>query len=251
MAQAAIKPDFKRFDGRSATQTRPVTLEVDVNRYAEGSCLITVGHTKVLCTASFENQVPKFLHRTGKGWLTAEYGLLPRSTHTRTEREAAKGKQTGRTQEIQRLIGRSLRAVVNTDLLGERTLVIDCDVLQADGGTRTAAITGAYVAVCRAVNKLMQDGKLAHNPITGQIAAISCGVLDGHTPVVDLCYEEDAGATADANYVLTSTGDVVEIQITAEKTPVDIDTMNTMYQFAKSTIAELALLQKEAIAKNS
>jgi len=249
MAQTAIKADFKRFDGRDAAQPRPITLEVDVNRYAEGSCLVTVGHTKVLCTASFENQVPEFLHRTGKGWLTAEYGLLPRATHTRTEREAAKGKQTGRTQEIQRLIGRSLRTVVNTDLLGERTLVIDCDVLQADGGTRTAAITGAYVAVCRAVNKLLKDGKITKNPITGQVAAISCGVLDGNIAVTDLCYEEDSSAIADANYVLTPTGKVVEIQLTAEKSPIDNDTMNTMYHYAQSTIVQLCVLQNEAISK--
>lgn len=249
MAQAAVTHTTPRFDGRFAHEMRPVTLELGVNRYAEGSCLITVGHTKVLCTASFESQVPKFLHRTGKGWLTAEYGLLPRSTHTRTEREAAKGKQTGRTQEIQRLIGRALRAVVNTDLLGERTLVIDCDVLQADGGTRTASITGAYVAVCQAVQKLMADGKLAQNPITGQLAAISCGVLEGHGPVVDLCYEEDSSAIADANYVLTSQGEVIEVQVTAEKTPIDNDTLNTMYQYAKASIKQLCLQQNDTLSK--
>lgn len=250
MAQTAVKTDSNRFDGRQAHQMRPVTLEVNVNRYAEGSCLITVGNTKVLCTASFENQVPKFLHRTGRGWLTAEYGLLPRSTHTRTEREAAKGKQTGRTQEIQRLIGRALRAVVNTDLLGERTLVIDCDVLQADGGTRTASITGAYVAVCQAVQKLMAEGKLAQNPITGQLAAISCGILEGHGPVVDLCYEEDSDAVADANYVLTSTGEVIEVQVTAEKAPINNETLNTMYHYAKASIAELCAKQNETLYQN-
>lgn len=250
MAQTAVKPTSSRFDGRSAAQMRPVTMEINVNRYAEGSCLITVGHTKVLCTVSFENQVPKFLHRTGKGWLTAEYGLLPRSTHTRTEREAAKGKQTGRTQEIQRLIGRALRTVVNTDLLGERTLVVDCDVLQADGGTRTASITGAYVAICQAVSKLMAEGKLTQNPITGQIAAISCGVLEGHTPVVDLCYEEDSSAIADANYVLTSSGDIVEIQITAEKEPINNETLNTMYNFARHAIVELCTKQNETLKQS-
>lgn len=249
MAQAAVNPDLKRFDGRSAGQMRPVTMEINVNRYAEGSCLITVGHTKVLCTASFENQVPKFLHRTGKGWLTAEYGLLPRSTHTRTEREAAKGKQTGRTQEIQRLIGRALRSVVNTDLLGERTLVIDCDVLQADGGTRTASITGAYVAARLAIEKLMAEGKLTQYPLTGQLAAISCGVLADGQPVVDLCYEEDSNAIADANFVLTAKGDVVEVQVTAEKEPIKNDTLNTMYHFAKVAIAELCAQQNDTINK--
>lgn len=248
MAQTAVTHTTLRVDGRQAHQTRPITMALGVNRYAEGSCLITVGHTQVLCTASFINQVPKFLHRTGKGWLTAEYGLIPRATHTRTDREASKGKQTGRTQEIQRLIGRSLRTVLNTDLLGERTLMIDCDVIQADGGTRTAAITGAYVAMAQAISKLLQEGKLAQNPITGQVAAISCGVLEGHTSVVDLCYEEDSSAIADANYVLTSSGAVVEVQVTAEKEPVDIDTMNTMYQYAKDAIALLCLQQNETLA---
>lgn len=248
MVEATVKTLSMRSDGRTANAMRPLSLEANVSRYAEGSCLVTLGHTQVLCTASFEAQVPKFLHRTGKGWLTAEYGLLPRSTHTRTEREASKGKQTGRTQEIQRLIGRSLRSVINTDLLGERTLTIDCDVLQADGGTRTASIIGGYVAMSLAVQKLLAEGKISKNPITGQVAAISCGVLSCGTPVLDLNYDEDSTAIADANFVLTPQGQVVEIQATAEKEPIHKDTLNTMYQLAESGIAQIARIQNDTIA---
>ncbi|MBV8939634.1 MAG: ribonuclease PH, partial [Alphaproteobacteria bacterium] len=200
-----MRPSKRRPD-----ELRPVTLEPDVSRYAEGSCLAVFGHTRVLCTATVEPSVPPFLRNTGKGWVTAEYGMLPRSTHSRVAREAAKGKQSGRTQEIQRLIGRSLRAVTDLAALGERQVIIDCDVIEADGGTRTAAITGGYVALALALRKLARG-----NALTGQIAAISCGVWKS-TPVLDLDYEEDSAISMDANFVLTNDGRIVEIQCTAE-----------------------------------
>ena len=218
-----------RHDGRRADQMRPITLETGVNAYAEGSCLITLGGTKVLCTASVEQAVPKFLHKSGKGWVSAEYGLLPRATHTRTDREASKGKQTGRTQEIQRLIGRALRAVVDTSKLGECTIWLDCDVLQADGGTRCASITGAYVA------------------LAGQLAAISSGLLADGQPVLDLSYTEDSTALADANFVLTRTGDVVEVQCTAEAAPIAQEKLHTMLALAQQGVAHLCDLQNQAI----
>ena len=187
---------------RTDDQLRSVTIETGVNRYAEGSCLIGFGHTKVLVTASVEESIPGWMRGKDQGWVTAEYGMLPRATHTRGRREAAAGKQTGRTQEIQRLIGRSLRAVVDLKALGERQVVLDCDVIQADGGTRTAAITGAWVAMASALSYLREEGVLATDPILDQVAAISCGVCDG-TPVLDLDYEEDSQAEADSNFVLT------------------------------------------------
>src|SRR6201991_1323969 len=201
---------------RQPAALRAVTLETAVNRYAEGSCLVSFGHTRVLVTASVDEGVPGFLRGRGQGWVTAEYGMLPRATHTRGRREAAEGKQSGRSQEIQRLIGRSLRAVTDMKALGERQFTLDCDVIQADGGTRTAAITGGWVALRLATKYLLDEGVISADPILDQVAAISCGVFDG-TPVLDLDYEEDSNAEADANFVLTGKGDIVEIQATGEK----------------------------------
>ena len=201
---------------RAPDMLRAVTFETGVNRYAEGSCLVSFGHTKVLVTASVEEYVPPFLKGKGQGWVTAEYGMLPRATHTRGRREAAQGKQSGRTQEIQRLIGRSMRAVVDMKALGERQVQLDCDVIQADGGTRTAAITGAWVALKIALNHLLAEGVLKSDPVLDQVAAVSCGVFAG-VPVLDLDYEEDSNAEADSNFVLTGSGDIVEIQATGEK----------------------------------
>src|SRR5579859_7183444 len=201
---------------REPAALRAVTLETSVNRYAEGSCLVGFGHTRVLVTASVEEGVPPFMRGRGNGWITAEYGMLPRATHTRGRREAAQGKQSGRTQEIQRLIGRSMRAIIDVKALGERQITLDCDVVQADGGTRTAAITGAWVALRLATRHLLEEGVIASDPILDHVAAISCGVFEG-TPVLDLDYEEDSNAEADANFVLTGSGDIVEIQATGEK----------------------------------
>src|SRR5213079_187813 len=199
-----------RPSGRTPEAMRPVSLEPGVAKYAEGSCLARFGDTHVLCTASVEERVPPFLRNTGRGWVTAEYGMLPRSTHTRTDREAARGRQSGRTQEIQRLIGRSLRAITNLTALGERQIRIDCDVIQADGGTRTAAITGSYVALYEALAKSVDAGLLPAMPLTDSVAAISCGVFEG-VPVLDLDYAEDSNAETDANFVLTGSGGIVEI----------------------------------------
>src|SRR5579859_3441536 len=206
-----------RPSGRAIDQLRQVTLTPGFAKYAEGSCLVKFGDTHVLCTASIEEKVPPFLRNTGRGWVTAEYGMLPRSTHTRTDREASRGKQSGRTQEIQRLIGRSLRAVTNLKALGERQIRIDCDVLQADGGTRTAAITGSYVALSLALQGMLAKETLAASPLTDAVAAVSCGIAQG-VPVLDLDYAEDSAADADANFVLTGAGGIVEVQATAEKT---------------------------------
>ncbi|ACG79880.1 ribonuclease PH [Phenylobacterium zucineum HLK1] len=224
---------------------RPVTLETGVNRYAEGSCLASFGHTKVLVTASLEEGVPPFLRGKGQGWVTAEYGMLPRATHTRGRREAAQGKQSGRTQEIQRLIGRSLRAVVDLKALGERQITVDCDVVQADGGTRTAAITGAWVALRLATRYLLEEGVIATDPILDQVAAISCGVFSG-TPVLDLDYEEDSNAEADANFVLTGAGDIVEIQATGEKRGFSEAEFEALFALARKGIGELCELQRAA-----
>ena len=207
-----------RPSGRAPDQLRTVILETGVSRHAEGSCIAKFGDTHVLCTASVEEKVPPFLRNTGKGWVTAEYGMLPRSTHTRTDREAAKGKQSGRTHEIQRLIGRSLRAVTDLAAMGERQIKIDCDVLQADGGTRTASITGAFVALHLAFQRLVRLELLKAVPLTDHVAAISCGIYEG-TAVLDLDYPEDSNAQADANFVMTGTGGIVEIQGTAEERP--------------------------------
>jgi len=230
---------------RLADMLRPVTLETGVNRYAEGSCLVSFGHTKVLVTASLEEGVPGFLRGKGQGWVTAEYGMLPRATHTRGRREAAQGKQSGRTQEIQRLIGRSLRAVVDLRALGERQISVDCDVIQADGGTRTASVTGAWVALRLATKYLLDEGVIATDPILDQVAAISCGVFNG-TPVLDLEYEEDSNAEADANFVLTGHGDIVEIQATGEKRGFSEGEFEALFSLARKGIGELVALQKAA-----
>jgi ribonuclease PH len=223
---------------RTADLLRPIKLETGVNRYAEGSCLASFGHTKVLVTASVEDRVPGFMRGRGLGWVTAEYGMLPRATHTRGRREASEGKQSGRTQEIQRLIGRSLRAVINPSALGERQISIDCDVIQADGGTRTAAITGAWVALRLATRYLMEEGLITADPIVDQVAAVSCGVFNG-TPVLDLDYEEDSNAEADANFVLTGSGDIVEIQATGEKRGFSQGEFEALFSLARKGIGEL------------
>ena len=239
-----------RASGRAADEMRPVTLEPGAAKYAEGSCLAKFGDTHVLCTASVEDRVPFFLRNTGKGWITAEYGMLPRSTLTRTEREAARGRQSGRTQEIQRLIGRSLRAVTDLARLGERQIRIDCDVLQADGGTRTAAITGAYVALHLALRQLVTNRVLTGLPIEDSVAAISCGVIGG-SAVLDLDYAEDSQAQTDANFVLTGTGGIVEIQATAEGAPFDEAHFSEMLALARAGIAELGRRQKAALGLGS
>ena len=233
---------------RTPEQLRPVTLETGVNRYAEGSCLVSFGHTKVLVTASVEESLPPWLRGKGQGWVTAEYGMLPRATHTRGRREAAAGKQSGRTQEIQRLIGRSLRAVVDMKALGERQVLIDCDVIQADGGTRTAAITGAWVAMASALNYLKDEGVLKTDPILDQVAAVSCGVF-ADTPVLDLDYEEDSNAEADSNFVLTVSGDIVEIQATGEKRGFSRAEFDRLFVLAESGCAELFALQRAALGR--
>ena len=235
-----------RPSGRAPDAMRPVSLEPGVAKYAEGSCLAKFGDTHVLCTASVEERVPPFLRNTGKGWVTAEYGMLPRSTHTRTDREAARGRQSGRTQEIQRLIGRSLRAVTDLAKLGERQVRIDCDVLQADGGTRTAAITGSYVALRQAFQRLVSAGQLVALPLAGSVAAVSCGVVAGQA-VLDLDYAEDSQAMTDANFVLTGTGGIVEIQATAEGAPFDEAEFAQMLRLARDGIAELTRRQCAAL----
>ncbi len=237
---------FSRPSGRKVDQLRKVTLTPGASKYAEGSCLAKFGGTHVLCTASVEDRVPPFLRNTGKGWVTAEYGMLPRSTHTRSNREAARGKQSGRTQEIQRLIGRSLRAVIDLEALGERQIRIDCDVLQADGGTRTAAITGSFIALYQALQGLVKSGDLKSVPMTDQVAAISCGIYNGKA-VLDLDYAEDSNAQADANFVLTAAGEIVEIQGTAEQRPFSEAQFNAMLKFAKAGVKDLAKAQLKAL----
>jgi ribonuclease PH len=235
-----------RPSGRNPDQLRAVRLEPGYARYAEGSCFARFGETHVLCTASVEERVPPFLRNTGRGWVTAEYGMLPRSTHTRTDREAARGKQSGRTQEIQRLIGRSLRTVVDLEALGERQIKIDCDVIQADGGTRTAAVTGAWVALALALRKLKADGLLTREPMIGQVAAVSCGIVAG-AAVLDLDYAEDSGAEADANFVLTADRRIIEIQGTAEREPFSRATLDELLRLAEHGVAQLMTLQRAAI----
>jgi ribonuclease PH len=235
-----------RPSGRALDAMRPVSLEPSVAKFAEGSCLAKFGDTHVLCTASVEERVPPFLRNTGKGWVTAEYGMLPRSTATRTDREAARGRQSGRTQEIQRLIGRSLRAVTDLVQLGERQIKIDCDVLQADGGTRTAAVTGSYVALHQAFQRLLAVGSLAALPLRDSVAAISCGIVVDR-PVLDLDYAEDSQAMTDANFVLTGTGGIVEIQATAEGAPFDDALFAEMLRLARAGVADLTLHQRAAL----
>ena len=239
--------EFVRSGQRAANQMRPVRITRAFTMHAEGSVLIEFGNTKVLCTASVEEKVPPHKRGSGEGWVTAEYGMLPRATHTRSDREAARGKQSGRTQEIQRLIGRSLRAVFDLKRLGERTIQLDCDVLQADGGTRTASITGAYVAACDAVNQLLTSGKLAASPITAQVAAISVGMVQG-TPLLDLEYNEDSACDTDMNVVMTGRGHFVEVQGTAEGAAFSRDEMNAMLALAEKGVDELMQLQRRALA---
>jgi ribonuclease PH len=236
-----------RPSGRTPDMMRAVSLETGVAKYAEGSCLAKFGDTHVLCTASIEERVPPWMRNSGKGWVTAEYGMLPRSTHTRTDREAARGKQSGRTQEIQRLIGRSLRAVTDLVALGERQIKLDCDVIQADGGTRTAGITGSYVALHLALGKLVAAGLLPAMPLTDSVAAISCGVCGG-VAVLDLDYAEDSTAETDANFVLTGAGKIIEIQATAEGAPFDEASFSAMLGLARAGIADLTRLQRAALA---
>jgi ribonuclease PH len=235
-----------RPSGRAPEEMRAVVLVAGVAKYAEGSCLAKFGDTHVLCTATVEDRVPPFLRNTGRGWITAEYGMLPRSTGTRTEREATRGRQSGRTQEIQRLIGRSLRAVTGLARLGERQIRIDCDVLQADGGTRTAAVTGGYVALHQALQRLVAAGQLASLPLDDSVAAVSCGVIAGRA-VLDLDYAEDSQAMTDANFVLTGAGGIVEIQATAEGAPFDESLFGEMLRLARAGIGALTRQQRAAL----
>ena len=232
-----------RIDQRQPAQMRPVKVQTDYLLTAEGSALIEVGNTRVLCAASVEETVPPFLRGSGKGWVTAEYSMLPRATATRTAREISKGRASGRTMEIQRLIGRSLRSVIDMDMLGERSIILDCDVLQADGGTRTAAITGAYIALSAAVRQLVKFGALKKSPIRDFVAATSVGLIRG-TPMLDLCYEEDSQADVDMNVVMTGSGKFVELQATAEKTAFDDAQMSQMLALARSGIEQLVAIQK-------
>ena len=236
-----MRPNDRALDALRAAEITP-----NVSPYAEGSCLIKMGNTHVLCTASVDENVPRWMKGKGKGWVTGEYGMLPRATHSRNSREAARGKQSGRTIEIQRLIGRSLRAVVDLEKLGERQVVLDCDVMQADGGTRTASITGAYVALSIAMNKLVEQGLIAESPLFAKMAAVSCGIVDG-TCRLDLEYVEDSAAQADCNFVLTDKGGIIEVQATAEEEPFSADQMAELTRLGMKGVAELCALQDKAI----
>lgn len=238
---------YVRSGARAADALRPVRITRHYTMHAEGSVLIEFGNTKVLCTASVEERVPPHKRGSGEGWVTAEYGMLPRATHSRSDREAAKGKQSGRTQEIQRLIGRSLRAVFDLKKLGERTIQLDCDVIQADGGTRTAAITGAFVAAQDAVNGLLASGKIAESPITAQVAAISVGIVEG-TPLLDLEYVEDSACDTDMNVVMTGAGHFVEVQGTAEGVAFSRAEMDALLSLAEKGVTELMQLQTAALS---
>ena len=239
-----------RPSGRAADQMRPVSLEPGANKYAEGSCLARFGDTHVICTASIEERVPFWMRDSGKGWVTAEYGMLPRSTGTRTDREAARGKQSGRTQEIQRLIGRALRSVTDLSAMGERQIKIDCDVLLADGGTRTASITGAWVALYLAFDRLVKKGSLKAIPMTGQVAAVSCGLYND-LAVLDLDYIEDSSAGVDSNFVLTQDGRFVEVQGTAERDPFSQEQFDTMLALARKGVTELCAAQLSVLGLDS
>ncbi|HPN06600.1 MAG TPA: ribonuclease PH [Hyphomonadaceae bacterium] len=235
-----------RPSGRQPNQLRPISLEAGVTRYAEGSCLAKFGHTHVLCTASWAGEVPRWKKGKGEGWVTGEYGMLPRATHTRGRREAAEGKQSGRTQEIQRLIGRALRSVTDMKALGENTITLDCDVLQADGGTRTAAITGAYVALAMAMRYLKDEGVIKTDPLSAQVAAVSCGIFND-VPVLDLDYPEDSAAQVDANFVMASGGKLIEIQGTGEQRAFSRDEFNQLIDLAVVGTDELFAAQRKAL----
>ena len=235
-----------RPSGRDPGALRAVSLTPGAARHAEGSCLIRMGVTEVLCTASVEGKVPPFLRGQGQGWVTAEYGMLPRATHTRGDREAARGKQSGRTQEIQRLIGRSLRAVTNLQAMGERQITIDCDVIQADGGTRTASITGAWVALHDCLKWMRDRSMIKDMPLKDHVAAVSCGIFKG-VPVLDLDYDEDSNAHTDGNFVITGTGGLVEVQATAEGAVFSEDELGKLLALARKGVSELVLLQKQAV----
>jgi ribonuclease PH len=237
-----------RPSGRAPDQMRELTFEPGFTRHAEGACLVSFGDTRVLCTASVEERVPPFLRGKGQGWVTAEYGMLPRATHTRGNREAAKGKQSGRTQEIQRLIGRSLRAVCDLGALGERQITVDCDVIQADGGTRTAAISGGWVALRIAIDKLIESKAIAVDPIRTQVAAVSCGIYEG-TPVLDLDYDEDSKAHSDGNFVLTGDNAIVEAQLTAEGATFDEESLLRLLRLARIGCADIFAAQLEATGR--
>ena len=237
---------FYRSDNREPDQLRPVNILTDYIKTAEGSALIEVGNTRVICTASIEESVPAFLRNSGRGWITAEYGMLPRSTLTRSPREAARGRIGGRTHEIQRLIGRSLRAVANLQKLGERSILIDCDVIQADGGTRTASVTGAFVALALALQKLVEAGTLSAVPLTDSVTAVSVGIVDG-TPLLDLCYEEDSRADVDMNLVMTSANKFVEVQATAEHQAFNDDQLQKLIGLGRSGLKDLLAKQKVAL----
>jgi ribonuclease PH len=232
-----------RPDNRTPFEMRPVRIATDFLQTAEGSALIEVGNTRVLCAATIEQTIPQFLRGTGRGWVTAEYSMLPRATITRTPREVSKGRPSGRTHEIQRLIGRSMRSVVDMTLLGERTVILDCDVLQADGGTRTASVTGAFVAMGLALKRMLECGAIKKNPIRDYVAAISTGIVGGEA-LTDLCYEEDSRAEVDMNVVMTGAGRFVEVQATAEQTPFDDESMATLLRLARTAIGQIVEIQK-------
>ncbi len=235
-----------RPSNRNFNQIRSTTIKIGVNKNAEGSCLIKCGDTEIICTATIDESVPSFMRKTGLGWVTAEYSMLPRSTNSRMKREATRGKQGGRTLEIQRLIGRSLRACVDRVLLGERQIIIDCDVIQADGGTRCAAITGGWVALTQATNLLLKNGKIKENPIIEQIAAVSCGIL-GEEAILDLDYNEDSNISTDANFVMNGSGGIIEVQASAEKTLFTREEFDCLFDLADLGIKDLLLAQKSAL----
>lgn len=237
-----------RPSGRALDQLRDVSIETGVSRYAEGSCLIAMGCTRVFCTASVDERTPPFLRNSGAGWVTAEYGMLPRATHTRAKRESKSGQQSGRSHEIQRLIGRSLRSVVDRQALGERQIIVDCDVLQADGGTRCAAITGGWIALKLAMNRLLETGLITSDPITDHVAAVSCGIYGGQE-ILDLDYDEDSVAGTDGNFVITGRDRLVEVQASAEGATYSIEELDRLLKLASTGVRELIRLQKEALTR--